>query len=240
MATEGTMNGSERAGEATARPLRALWAVVRWFFKACGLLVLAIIVVGARRALFVPNDSDTSVQKGEEVWGLFAVMLVVMIVMDVAVRLGRRSGFYSEFMQGYRESRATRKPQHDRPSDDARASGSSGFRDKEARFREKEAGLLRQIRDLEAALARAAEENANLRAQLDGAPRDNERQQAADQRARAQMRELESILAWPGVRRALEKVLHPDTGQGGSKATRTEICQTFHAAMDRLGIGLGG
>jgi hypothetical protein len=140
-------------------------------------------------------------------------------------------GFFSEVVRGYRDSRLAREAQHDRaaPWED----NPSDFYDLGAN--DDVAGLLREIRDLKAALVLAAEENADLRAQLAGG-RDDERQQAADQRARAQMRELESILAFPGVRRALEKTLHPDTGSGGSNASRTEICQTMHAVMDRLGI----
>lgn len=95
--------------------------------------------------------------------------------------------------------------------------------------------LLAENASLRAQLAQAREENASLRAELASA-RDDERQQAADQRVRAQKDELELILAFPGVRRALEMALHPDTGKGGSIKTRTEICQTLHAVMDRLGI----
>jgi hypothetical protein len=138
--------------------------------------------------------------------------------------------FFSEVLRGYRDSRSAREAQHDRAApleDDPSDFFDLGANDV--------AGLLREIRDLKAALELAAEENADLWAQLAGG-RDDERQQAADQRARAQMRELESILAFPGVRRALEMTLHPDTGSGGSNASRTEICQTMHAVMDRLGI----
>ena len=81
-------------------------------------------------------------------------------------------------------------------------------------------------------MERAAEENASLRAQL---ARGND-QQGMDQRARAQIRELESILAFPGVRKALVKVLHPDTGEGGSNDTRKEMFQTLMAVMDRMGV----
>jgi hypothetical protein len=84
-------------------------------------------------------------------------------------------------------------------------------------------------------IAALREENESLRAQL-ARGRDDERGQATDQLFRAQKRELESILAFPGVRVALVKALHPDTGSGGSTASRTEIFQTLMAVMERLGI----
>jgi hypothetical protein len=75
------------------------------------------------------------------------------------------------------------------------------------------------------------EENASLKAQLA-----NARGPASSERVLAQLHELESILAFPGARRALEMALHPDTGKGGSIATRTEITKTLHAVVERLGI----
>ena len=239
MSSSSERAGEARVAEATARPLKtlglALWAVVRWFFKLCVLFGMAFVVVVVRRVFFVSNDQDTSQQKGEELLGLFAVMIVVMIIWDVAARLGRRSSVVSEFMQGYREARGSRDPKPDNPSHDARSSDSSAFRDKED-------GLLREIRDLKAALAQAAEENASLRTALEHAAEENASlrmgndQQGMDQRARAQIRQLESILAFPGVRKALVKVLHPDTGEGGSNDTRKEMFQTLMAVMDRMGV----
>jgi hypothetical protein len=73
------------------------------------------------------------------------------------------------------------------------------------------------------------DENANLRAQLT-------QMQDESAHTRAQIRELESILAFPGTRTALVKALHPDTGTGGSNASRTEIFQKLVAVMERLGI----
>ena len=143
-------------------------------------------------------------------------------------------GWFEDFRRGYRrglDGRSSGAGQHDRAApfeDDPTDFFDLGANDDVA-------ALLREIRDLKAELVLAAEENADLRAQLAGAGGD-ERQQAADQRARAQMRELESILAFPGVRRALEKTLHPDIGTGGSTTTRTEIFQTLMAVMKRLDI----
>ncbi|MGA8756588.1 MAG: hypothetical protein WB611_09680 [Stellaceae bacterium] len=143
-------------------------------------------------------------------------------------------GWFEDFRRGYRrglDGGSSGAGQHDRAApieDDPTDFFDLGANDDVA-------ALLREIRDLKAELVLAAEENADLRAQLAGAG-DDERQQAADQRARAQMRELESILAFPGVRRALEKTLHPDVGTGGSTTTRTEIFQTLMAVMKRLDI----
>jgi hypothetical protein len=114
--------------------------------------------------------------------------------------------FFSEVMRGYRAGRAERPAQHDK---------ARPF-DEPPNFRGDDVGgLLR--------------ENASLKAQLE---------QAEDERARvrAQMRDLEAILAFPGVRTALFKALHPDTGSGGSNTSRTEIFQTLMAVMERLGI----
>lgn len=92
----------------------------------------------------------------------------------------------------------------------------------------------RDLAECKALVEELLEENASLKAQL--ARGEGERAQASDQRMRAQMRELESILAFPGARKALLKALHPDTGEGGSKTSRTEITQTLNAVMERLGI----
>jgi hypothetical protein len=256
MSSSSERAGEARAAEATARPLKSfglvLWAIIRWFFKLCVLFGMAFAVVVVRRIFFVPIDQDTDQQKGEELFGLFATMVVVMIIWDVAARLGRRSSVVSEFMQGYREARGSRDPKPDnRSRDDARASESSSFRDdarssESSNFRDKEDGLRREIGDLKAALARATDENASLKATLEHAAEENASlraqlamgndKQGMDQRARAQIRELESILAFPGVRKALVKVLHPDTGEGGSNDTRKEMFQTLMAVMNRMGI----
>jgi hypothetical protein len=115
--------------------------------------------------------------------------------------------FLSEVVRGYRVGRAARRAQqHDAQPSDF--SGNNRSAD--------DMGWLR-------------EENDSLRAQL--AQMQNE-----IARERKQMRELESILAFPGTRTALVKALHPDTGQGGSTAARTEIFQTLMAVMQRLGI----
>ena len=212
---------------------------------------MAFAVVVVRRIFFVPIDQDTDQQKGEELFGLFAMMVVVMIIWDVAARLGRRSSVVSEFMQGYREARGSRDPKPDKRSrDDARRRVSELPRRcavvRVSNFRDKEDGLRREIGDLKAALARATEENASLKATLEHAAEENASlraqlamgndKQGMDQRARAQIRELELILAFPGVRKALVKVLHPDTGEGGSNDTRKEMFQTLMAVMDRMGV----
>jgi hypothetical protein len=61
-----------------------------------------------------------------------------------------------------------------------------------------------------------------------------DRYQRNGKRLLAQMRELESIIAFPGVMRALEKALHPDTGTGGDAALRTAMFQTLMTVRNRM------
>ena len=229
------MNGSQLAG--------GVAAVGRTVWTLCWLFVVALFVGGSLKRLLFPGPNEP----GRDLVLLLVVWTALALLWfrgrALAFRpsgpVGGRMGFFSEFMQGYRESRAARDPKPDKPSQDARSSESSNFRDKED-------GLRREIGDLKAALARATEENASLRATLALAAEENASlraqlamgndKQGMDQRARAQIRELESILAFPGVRKALVKVLHPDTGEGGSNDTRKEMFQTLMAVMDRLGV----
>jgi hypothetical protein len=119
-------------------------------------------------------------------------------------------GFFAEAVRGYRAGRAARGAPPDEQPSDEQPSDSSGDRSAD------DMGWLR-------------EENDRIRAQLT-------LMQAESVRDRKQMRELESILAFPGARTALVKALHPDTGSGGSTKARTEIFQTLMAVMERLGI----
>jgi hypothetical protein len=64
-----------------------------------------------------------------------------------------------------------------------------------------------------------------------------DRYQRNGKRLLAQMRELESIIAFPGVMRALEKALHPDTGAGGDAAARTAMFQTLMTIRNRISGG---
>jgi hypothetical protein len=136
--------------------------------------------------------------------------------------------FFSEVMRGYRAGRAARAGNV--PPSDVDVDDDNGV-DELAELERKIAGELAtmqgKIAELLTENASLIEENARLKAQ---------RAPGQDQRDRARMRELESILAFPGVRTALVKTLHPDTGTGGSTATRTEIFQTLMAVMERLGI----
>jgi hypothetical protein len=121
--------------------------------------------------------------------------------------------FFDELRRGYRAGRAARPADTDNnakvpPSD----LDGDGFGD---------------VAQCRAMIGELLEENASLKAQL---------AQGQDQRDRVRIRELESILAFPGVRTALVKTLHPDTSSGGSTATRTETFQTLLAVMERLGI----
>jgi len=130
--------------------------------------------------------------------------------------------FFSNFRRGVREGLRgddRSAAQHDTPFGDGAWNDTGNM-----------AGLSKETARLKAQLAQMQKENARLTAQL--AQRPGERS-GGDFK---QMRELESILAFPGVRSALVKVLHPDTGSGGSTATRTEIFQTLMAVMERLGI----
>jgi hypothetical protein len=124
--------------------------------------------------------------------------------------------FFSDAVRGYRAGRAARNAEHHSGAayDDAPPSG-RGRRGSD------------DLAECMATVNRLLAENASLKAQL---------AQGQDQRDRAHMRELESILAFPGVRTALVKVLHPDTGTGGSTTTRKEVFQTLMAVMERLGI----
>jgi hypothetical protein len=64
-----------------------------------------------------------------------------------------------------------------------------------------------------------------------------DRYQTNGKRLLAQMRELESIFAFPGVMRALEKALHPDTGAGGDAAVRTAMFQILMTVRNRMAAG---
>jgi hypothetical protein len=64
-----------------------------------------------------------------------------------------------------------------------------------------------------------------------------DRYQRNGKRLLTQMRELESIIACPGVMRALEKALHPDTGAGGDAAARTAMFQTLMTIRNRMAGG---
>ena len=242
------MSSSERVGEATARPLLwalclRLWAVGRTMWTLCWLFVVALFVGGTlKRLLFPgPNEPSRDLVLLLVVWTVLALLWfrVRALAFGTSGSVGGRMGFFSEFMHGFREARAEGRdpPKQDGPFQNARSDAHSS---------DNEAGLLRQIRELKAALARAAEENASLRAQLARAAEENASlraelargndKQGMDQLARAQIRQLESILAFPGVRKALVKVLHPDTGEGGSNDTRKEMFQTLMAVMDRMGV----
>jgi hypothetical protein len=61
-----------------------------------------------------------------------------------------------------------------------------------------------------------------------------DRYQRNGKRLLAQMRELESIIAFPGVMRALEKALHPDAGAGGDAGARTAMFQTLMTIRNRI------
>src|SRR5271165_4926726 len=112
---------------------------------------------------------------------------------------------FADFRRGYRRGRGAGDFSGDGPD----AEGPHDFRGGGDARDQTIAALERIVAAHERTIAAHREEIAALRAQLAGAG-DDDRQQAADQRTREQMREMESILAFPGVRTALAKALHPD------------------------------
>lgn len=101
------------------------------------------------------------------------------------------------------------------------------------------AGLLEQLAQWKAAVAERDEYIAALAEERDQACEARDRYQANGKRAVAQLHELETIIAFPGVKTALVKALHPDPviGTGGDVAARTAAFQTLMAALGRLGLG---
>jgi hypothetical protein len=87
-----------------------------------------------------------------------------------------------------------------------------------------------ELAECKAIIADLTEENASLKAAIT---------ELASERDRtpAHTRELETIIAFPGVKNALFKALHPDTGTGGNVQSRTAIFQTLMNVLERLGLG---
>jgi hypothetical protein len=170
------MNGSQQAG--------CVATVGRSLSTLCWLFIVALFVGGSlKRLLFPgPNEPSRDLVLLLVVWTVLALLWfrVRALAFRPSGPVGGRMGFFSEFMQGYREARAARDPKPDSPSHDG-SSDSSAFRDKEAE-------LLREVRDLKAALAQAAEENAGLRAEL---AMGNDKQ-GMDQQARARIADWRS------------------------------------------------
>ena len=156
------MNGSQLAG--------GVAAVGRTVWTLCWLFVVALFVGGSlKRLLFPgPNEPGRDLVLLLVVWTALALLWFRgrALAFGPSGPVGGRMGFFSEFLQGYREARGASDPKPDKPSEDARSSKSSNFRDKED-------GLRREIRDLKAALAQATEENASLRAKLALAAEEN-------------------------------------------------------------------
>jgi chromosome segregation ATPase len=111
-----------------------------------------------------------------------------------------------------------------------------------------------QLDEYRAALGDREQENTALRGRLDQyaaalAARDAQISTLADElRRTAETRdtyqtngkrlnaEVRLILQFPGALDALQKALHPDTGQGGNVRSRTEVFQILNAVRDRLGL----
>jgi hypothetical protein len=101
-----------------------------------------------------------------------------------------------------------------------------------------------ELAECKAVIAGLLEENTSLKAQQAQwvaaiSERDNYIGELADERDRAfaQRGELETIIAFPGVKNALLKALHPDTGTGGDVVSRTAAFQRLMTIFERLGLG---
>ena len=102
-------------------------------------------------------------------------------------------------------------------------------------LQEKEA-VKAQLEQWAAAVKERDELIGTLHEERDRACAERDRYQATGERASAQLRELESIIAFPGALNALRMALHPDTGKGGDVPSRTAIFKTLNAVVARLGI----
>jgi hypothetical protein len=133
------------------------------------------------------------------------------------------------------------------PEEQAAGAGSQeppGFAgDEQAEFKSVLAGYIEQNASLKATLeqwqAAVAERDARIGAlvgELDLACVDHDHGKAEVNHLREQIGDLESIIAFPGVKNALRKATHPDTGAGGDVTSRTAIFQTLNAVLARLGL----
>jgi hypothetical protein len=103
-------------------------------------------------------------------------------------------------------------------------------------LQEKE-GFAAQLEQWSKAVAERDEYIATLHDERDRACAERDQLQAAGGgNTAAQLRELESLVAFPGAKRALEKVTHPDTGKADEVAARTAAFQTLMAVCARLKI----
>jgi hypothetical protein len=103
-----------------------------------------------------------------------------------------------------------------------------------AGYVELNANLKSTIKRWSVAIEERDERISALVGERDQACVERNRGQAAVDHARAQIDNLESIIAFPGVKNALRKALHPDTGTNGDLTSRTEIFQTLNAVLARL------
>jgi|SRR5271156_1427545 len=102
---------------------------------------------------------------------------------------------------------------------------------------EQNASLKEQVAAWAAAVAERDEYIGALADERDRACATRDRYQETGKRAAAQLRELEIIITFPGVKNALCKAVHPDTGTGGDIPSRTAVFQTLMAVLTRLGLG---
>lgn len=104
-------------------------------------------------------------------------------------------------------------------------------------------GVGDQLAECKAVIAGLLAENASLKVQVAELQDECDRAYEAHTRSQengqllTQMRELKSIIAFPGARNALVKALHPDTGTGGDIRSRTAIFQRAMAVFEQLGVG---
>jgi hypothetical protein len=123
-------------------------------------------------------------------------------------------------------------------------SAGGGYEDELAECREVIAELLQRVREREEEIARlsdAARRQALAEEQRSGelqrACVARDRYQASGKRLLAQYRELEFILRFPGVEKALQKQLHPDMHPGanaGEQRARSDIFTKLIVVYERM------
>lgn len=92
----------------------------------------------------------------------------------------------------------------------------------------------RIIRDIAAERDQFAIERDHFAATRDRYQSNGKRIKAEKLQLEAEKLQLETICKFPGVKKALVKATHPDTGTGGDVRSRTKIFQALQAVYDRI------
>ena len=92
----------------------------------------------------------------------------------------------------------------------------------------------RTIRDIAAERDQFAIERDHFAATRDRYQSNGKRIKAEKLQLEAEKLQLETICKFPGVKKALVKATHPDTGTGGDVRSRTKIFQALQAVYDRI------